>query len=89
MKLIPNSRFVTVHATHEAKVTNNVGYNCVGHGYFLEDGYENENWLVGNLGILVKPGIILPSERAQIICGKTGDGYNFQNTTGTKLHNIA
>ena len=37
------SRFVTVHGTHEATVKDVVGYNCNGHGFFLEDGYETEN----------------------------------------------
>ena len=37
------SRFVTVHGTHEAIVKDVVGYNCNGHGFFLEDGYETEN----------------------------------------------
>ena len=69
------SRFVTVHGTHEAVVKNNVGYNCIGHGYFLEDGYEKDNWIIGNLGINVKAGIILPSERHSSICKLTNDGY--------------
>ena len=69
------SRFVTVHATHEAIVKNNVGYNCIGHGYFLEDGFEINNHIIDNLGVLVKPGIILPSERHHSICTITGDGY--------------
>ena len=38
-------------------------YNGHGHGYFLEDGYETENKIIGNLGVLVKPGIILPTDR--------------------------
>ena len=76
---------MTVHATHEALVLNNVGYNAHGHGYFLEDGYENENQLIGNLGIVVKPGIILPSERGPQICGLTGDAWNFQNYTRSDM----
>ena len=76
------SRFVTVHGTHEAIVKDNVGYNCVGHGFFLEDGYETENKLIGNLGILVKPGIILPSERHDDICTKANDGFKGQDEFG-------
>ena len=34
---------MTVHGTHEAIVKDVVGYNCNGHGFFLEDGYETEN----------------------------------------------
>ena len=37
------SRWITIHGTHEAIVKDNVGYNCVGHGYFMEDGYEEQN----------------------------------------------
>ena len=69
------SRFVTVHATHEAIIKDNVGYNCHGHGYFLEDGYETDNIFDGNLGILPKPGLILPSERHSSICQATNDGW--------------
>ena len=69
------SRFVTVHGTHEAIVKNNVGYNCHGHGYFLEDGYETNNVIDGNLGILPKPGLILPSERHSSVCQATNDGW--------------
>ena len=69
------SRFVTIHGTHEAIVKDTVGYNAFGHGYFLEDGYETENHLLGNLGVHIKPGIILPSERHQSICNLTNDGF--------------
>ena len=69
------SRFVTIHGTHEATVRNVVGYNGVGHGFFLEDGYETQNKLIGNLGVHIKNGIILPSERHRDICLLTNDGY--------------
>ena len=57
------SRFVTIHGTHEATVENVVGYNRIGHGFFIEDGYETQNKLIGILGIHIKNGTILPSER--------------------------
>ena len=72
----------------------NVGYNCVGHGFFLEDGYETENKLIGNLGIMVKPGIILPSERHDQICLKEGfkiDSYKvvlLANYRAARKHNF-
>ena len=69
------SRFVTIHGTHEATVKSVVGYNGVGHGFFLEDGYETQNKLIGNLGVHIKNGIILPSERHRDICLLTNDGY--------------
>ena len=102
------SRFVTIHGTHEAIVKDVVGYNCNGHGFFLEDGYETENkerflidkyqetfdWLgyekfsknakqlIGNLGIMVKPGLILPSERMNSICSLTNDGFGSYDDDG-------
>ena len=59
------SRFATIHGTHEASILNTVGYNTFGHGFFLEDGYESYNYIMGNFGAVVKPGIILPSERSK------------------------
>ena len=52
---------MTIHGTHEAMIKNTVGYNTFGHGFFLEDGIESYNTMIGNLGVVVKPGIILPS----------------------------
>ena len=41
--------------------------------------------ILGNLGVLVKPGIILPSERHADICHATNDGY--QQTNGGSTGN--
>ena len=68
------NRFITVHGTHEATVRNNVGYDTHGHGFFFEDGFENWNEMSGNLGILPKPGIILPSDRHTFACEAAFDG---------------
>ena len=70
------SRFVTVHGTHEATVKNVVGYNTVGHGFFMEDGVETYNHITGNLGIVVKPGIILPTDRDGSICEAANDQFD-------------
>ncbi|XP_062580731.1 protein DDB_G0287365-like [Saccostrea cucullata] len=45
-----NARCVTIHATNGAVVENNVCFNAVGHGYFLEEGGEVNTVLSGNLG---------------------------------------
>ncbi|HET7599478.1 MAG TPA: G8 domain-containing protein [Gemmatimonadales bacterium] len=45
------NRCVTVHGTSNARVEGNVCYDHVGHGYFLEDGAETGNRLIGNLGL--------------------------------------
>lgn len=47
-------RCVTVHRTHSALVQNNVCYDFKGHGYFLEDGNEINNKIIGNLAIMAK-----------------------------------
>ncbi|MCB0421677.1 MAG: hypothetical protein KDD61_11820 [Bdellovibrionales bacterium] len=47
-------RCITVHGTLGALVQNNVCFNHFGHGFFLEDGNEERNRLIGNLGMLSK-----------------------------------
>lgn len=54
-------RCVTIHATHEALVENNVCYNHLGHGFFFEEGHEQNNIMRGNLGILSRKA---PADRA-------------------------
>jgi cell migration-inducing and hyaluronan-binding protein len=48
------SRCVTIHGTHEATVQNNVCYDHLGHGYFLEDGVETKNLVTNNLGLVTR-----------------------------------
>ena len=55
------NRCVVVHSTNRARVTDNVCYNHFGHGYFLEEGNEEQNVLSGNIGILSKR---VPADRA-------------------------
>lgn len=60
------NRCVTVHGTNNARVEGNVCYDALGHGYFLEDGAETGNQLIGNLGLGTRRPIageeILPSD---------------------------
>ncbi len=46
-----HNRWVTIHNTNHLVVRDCVGYQSVGHGYFLEDGTEVGNLLAGNLGV--------------------------------------
>lgn len=46
------NRCVTIHGTQNAEVSGNVAYADLGHCYFLEDGAETDNLIVGNLGLL-------------------------------------
>lgn len=48
------NRVVTVHSAQNAWIENNVGYDHVGHGFFLEDGDETGCTFKNNLGILTK-----------------------------------
>ena len=53
------NRCVTLHATNYALVQGNSCYDHYGHGYFLEDGYERKNRLIGNIGFKSK---IVPAQ---------------------------
>jgi cell migration-inducing and hyaluronan-binding protein len=48
------SRCVTVHATNNVRVENNVTYNTVGHCFFLEDAVETGNQFVHNLAMVTR-----------------------------------
>lgn len=60
------NRCVTIHGTDRLVVARNVCYDHLGHGFFLEDGAENDNVLRGNLGFLtraVEKDPLLPSDK--------------------------
>jgi len=76
------NRFITVHSTQYVTLNNNVGYDAVGHGFFLETGDEVFVTLDGNLGIGVKPGKILRSDRSPAV-------FWIQNPHNTLINNIA
>jgi|GEM_PF-845520 len=46
------NRAVTVHGTDNVLVEDNVAYDHIGHGYFLEDASETGNSFIGNLGLV-------------------------------------
>lgn len=48
------NRVVTVHGSNNAVVEGNVGYDHIGHGYFLENASEMGNYFIRNLGILTR-----------------------------------
>ncbi len=67
-------RCVTVHMTQNALVQNNVCFNHFGHGFFLEEGGEVRNQILGNLGILSK---VIPQGRELLISDVVGDPNRF------------
>uniref|UniRef100_A0A4W3GVJ4 hyaluronoglucosaminidase n=1 Tax=Callorhinchus milii TaxID=7868 RepID=A0A4W3GVJ4_CALMI len=62
------SRCVAIHGTNGLLVKDTIGYDTLGHCFFLEDGVEERNTLYHNLGLLTKAGTILPSDRNEIMC---------------------
>lgn len=60
------NRAVTVHATNNTSVTDNLAYDHLGHGFFFEDGVEVNNVMTGNLGLVTRrptaAEAILPSD---------------------------
>ncbi|KAM9393439.1 cell surface hyaluronidase [Pholidichthys leucotaenia] len=62
------SRCISIHATNGLLVKNTVGYDTLGHCFFLEDGIEQRNTLYHNLGLLTRPGTLLPTDRNETLC---------------------
>ena len=48
------NRFLTIHATNGLHVEDVVGFDTIGHGFYLEEGAEVENRLVRNLALVVR-----------------------------------
>ncbi|XP_069722964.1 cell surface hyaluronidase CEMIP2-like isoform X3 [Phaenicophaeus curvirostris] len=62
------SRCVAIHGTHGLLVKDTIGYDTLGHCFFLEDGTEQRNTFYHNLGLLTRSGTILPSDRNEEMC---------------------
>ncbi|XP_037367292.1 cell migration-inducing and hyaluronan-binding protein [Talpa occidentalis] len=70
------SRCVTVHGSNGLLVQDVVGYDSLGHCFFTEDGPEERNTFLHCLGLLVRPGTLLPSDRDSRMCKAiTEDAY--------------
>ena len=72
------NRFITIHGTEGALVYKNAGYMTKGHGYFIEDGWEKNNNITGNLGMVAQQGIVLPTDQGADLCNDADAGYNGQ-----------
>ena len=83
-----HNRWVTVHGTQYLMVRDCVGYQSVGHGFFLEDGTEVFNLLDRNLGVQAFRGRRLPD---QILPFDPNDGAAFwwANGRNTLTRNVA
>jgi len=83
-----HNRWVTVHGTDYLIVRDNVGYQSVGHGFFLEDGTEVYNVFDRNLAVGAERGKRLPK---QVLSFDANDGAGFwwANSLNTFTRNIA
>ncbi len=77
-----HNRFLTIHNTDGITVENSVGYQSIGHGFFLEDGTEENNTLVNNIAILTLPGRIRPDDGSPA-------GFWIQNPRNNLTGNVA
>ncbi|XP_032940580.1 cell surface hyaluronidase isoform X2 [Catharus ustulatus] len=50
------------------KIKDTIGYDTLGHCFFIEDGIEQRNTLFHNLGLVTKPGTLLPTDRNSSMC---------------------
>ncbi|HEV2193758.1 MAG TPA: G8 domain-containing protein [Nitrosopumilaceae archaeon] len=77
-----HNRFITIHNSDNITVRNSVGYNSTGHGFFLEDGTEENNTLANNIAILTHPGTLRPDDGSAA-------GFWIQNPMNRVIGNIA
>lgn len=82
------NRMVTVHGTNYFIVRDCVGYQSVGHGYFLEDGSEVFNVLDRNLAVQAFAGKPLP-EQFLPFDHNDGAGFWWANSQNTFTRNVA
>nr|XP_005989659.1 PREDICTED: cell migration-inducing and hyaluronan-binding protein [Latimeria chalumnae] len=68
------SRCITIHGCSGLLVKDIVGYDTLGHCFFTEDGPEERNTFDHCLGLLVKAGTLLPSDRDSKMCRMITDG---------------
>ncbi|HJT30537.1 MAG TPA: G8 domain-containing protein [Pirellulales bacterium] len=82
-----HNRWITIHGTQYLVVRDCVGFQSVGHGYFLEDGSEVYNLLDHNLGVQAYAGRRLPN---QVLPFDENEGAAFwwANGRNTLVRNI-
>ena len=83
-----HNRWITIHGTDYLLVRDCVGYQSVGHGFFLEDATEQYNVLDRNLAVQAYRGKRLPR---QVLSFDPNDGAGFwwANGRNTLTRNVA
>lgn len=82
------NRWITIHGTNYLVVRDNVGYQSVGHGYFLEDGTEVYNIIDRNLAVQSYRGKPLPKQVLPFDQNE-GSGFWWTNSRNTFTRNVA
>ncbi|HEX4611698.1 MAG TPA: G8 domain-containing protein [Urbifossiella sp.] len=82
------NRCVTVHGTQYLVVRDCVGYDSVGHGFFLEDGTETFNVFDRNLAVMALRGKPLP-QQVLPYDQNLGSGFWWANCLNTFTRNVA
>jgi hypothetical protein len=83
-----DNRWITVHGTDYLVVRDCVGYNSVGHGFFLEDGTEVFNVFDRNLAVQGRKGKILANQVLPFD-ENSGSGFWWANCLNTFTRNVA
>lgn len=68
------SRCVTIHGSNGLMVKDVVGFDTLGHCFFTEDGPEERNTFDHCLGLMVRAGTLLPSDRDSKMCRDITEG---------------
>jgi G8 domain len=82
------NRWITIHGTDYMVVRDTIGYNCIGHGFFLEDGTEAFNVFDRNLAVQARKGKPLP-EQVLPFDHNDGAGFWWANSRNTFTRNVA
>ncbi len=83
-----HNRWLTVHGTDYLVARDNVGYESVGHGFYLEDGTEAYNVLDHNLAVGAAAGKPLPKQVLPFDRNE-GAGFWWANSLNTFTRNVA
>lgn len=82
------NRWITIHGTNYLVVRDCVGYQSVGHGFFLEDGTEAYNVLDRNLAVQSYKGRKLPKQVLPFDQNE-GSGFWWANNLNSFTRNVA
>ncbi|KAK6195845.1 hypothetical protein SNE40_001189 [Patella caerulea] len=82
------ARCYTVHGTHGITLKGNVGYDCLGHCYFLEDGGEKRTVFDGNIGLSTRKGLLIPSDSEPATFWITNPLTYFRNNVAAGSENV-